>query len=118
MISTWNVLETDEQLESAIAKSYEKPVVFFKHSVACGISARSKYDLENGWNFKGEDFDFYYLDLLNFRNISNRIAETFDVRHQSPQIIIIKDGKPIFDMSHHRITSVALKSALEDIMVK
>ena len=112
MLKTWKVLETSEQLEKAIQDSYKKPVVLFKHSVTCGISARAKYMLEEDWSFNEDDFDFYYLDLLSFRSISNSIADKFNVTHQSPQILIIKDGKSVYDMSHHRISAQSLKSAI------
>lgn len=112
MISTWKTLDSLDQLDQIIKDSYKKPVVLFKHSVTCGISARAKYMLEEDWNISEDDFDFYYLDLLAFRNVSNEIASRFSVQHQSPQIIIIKAGKAIFDMSHHRISAKSLEEAL------
>jgi len=112
VIPTWKILENTDQLEQAIKDSYNKPVVLFKHSVTCGISSRAKYMLEDGWEFSTDDFDFYYLDLLSFRGISNSIAEKFKVTHQSPQILVIKNGESIFDMSHHRISAASLSGAL------
>jgi len=112
MISTWKALETEKQFQDAIEKSHQKPVVFFKHSVTCGISARSKYMLEEGWDFQDSEIDFHYLDLLSYRPISNQIAEKFNVRHQSPQVIVVKGGKSIYDMSHHRISVSSLRTAL------
>jgi bacillithiol system protein YtxJ len=50
--------------------------------------------------FEDSSFDFYYLDLIQHRNLSNLIAEKFDVHHQSPQILIIKNGDCVFDESH------------------
>lgn len=115
MISSWKTLETETELLAAIERSKEKTVVLFKHSVTCGISARAEYMLKDGWNFSEDDFEFYYLDLLKFRNISNRIATDLSVQHQSPQIIIVKDGKAIYDMSHHRISAASLRSALDEV---
>ena len=112
MVNTWKNLETMDQFEDAIKGSYNRPIVLFKHSVTCGISARAKFMLEDRWDFNENDFDFYYLDLLSFRNISNEIADRFKVRHQSPQILIVRDGQAVFDMSHHRISADSLKSAL------
>lgn len=104
-ISDWKVLETEAQLAAAIEASHEKPVVLFKHSVTCGISAGAKHRLESAWDFDKEELDFYYLDLLAFRPISNKIAEDLGVIHQSPQIIVLRNGKAIFDASHHRINA-------------
>lgn len=110
--SDWKVLESEKQLAQAIQDSHEKPVVLFKHSVTCGISAGAKHRLESGWNFDGADLDFYYLDLLAHRPISNKIAEDLGVMHQSPQIIVLKNGKAVFDTSHHRINVQAIESVL------
>ena len=115
MISEWNVLQSRDQLETAIQQSFIKPVVIFKHSLTCGISARSKYILEGDWDFAKEDIDFYYLDLLNFRQISNEIESRFGVRHQSPQLIIIKNGEAVYDVSHHRISVPVIHRALDEI---
>ncbi|MEE9372872.1 MAG: bacillithiol system redox-active protein YtxJ [Saprospiraceae bacterium] len=113
MISTWKILENIEQLDQAIQDSHQKPIVFFKHSVTCGISAKAKFMLEQGWGFDEDLFDFYYLDLLSNRAISNEIANRFNVHHKSPQIIILKGGKSVKDMSHHRISASSLKNALD-----
>ena len=116
MISTWNILETEEQLEDAIQKSFEKPVVFYKHSRTCGVSARSKYMLEGEWDFAEDDIEFYYLDLLAYRYISKEIADRFGIRHQSPQIIIVKNGEAVYDISHHRISVPVIHRALHEMV--
>jgi len=109
----WKVLSTIEQLDEVVEGSKKKPVVLFKHSTTCGISAGAKHALESKWDFAAGDLDFYYLDLLNLRPISNEIASRFGVIHQSPQIIVIADGKAVFDTSHHRISADTLRGALE-----
>jgi len=111
-IKDWKILDTESQLDQVIKDSYNKPVVLFKHSVTCGISAGAKHTLESNWDFKEEELDFYYLDLLSFRSVSNKIAELFDVIHQSPQVILIKDGKAVYNTSHHKISVPGLRSAL------
>lgn len=114
----WHQLNDSSQLLEIIQTSYEKPVVVFKHSTRCGTSAMAKHTLETGWNFKKEDLDFYYLDLLAFRTISNKVAEEFKVVHHSPQILVIKNGKSVYDTSHHNISIGTLKKALEAITGK
>lgn len=108
----WKVLDTEAQLDQVIKDSHNKPVVLFKHSVTCGISAGAKHALESAWDFTPDELDFYYLDLLSFRPVSNKIAEIFKVIHQSPQVILIKDGKAVYDTSHHSISVAGLRAAL------
>lgn len=108
----WKVLETEAQLNQAIQDSHDKPVVLFKHSVTCGISAGAKHRLESDWDLDGEALDFYYLDLLAHRPISNKIAGDLEVLHQSPQLVVLKNGKAVFDTSHHKISVQAIKNAI------
>ena len=108
----WKTIESDLQLQAAIDESFEKPVVLFKHSVTCGISAGAKYRLEQEWDFSAEELSFYYLDLLAYRPISNKIAEALGVSHQSPQIILLKSGRAVYDTSHHMISVTALRNQL------
>ena len=108
----WKVLDSIEQLEKVIEASKDKPVVIFKHSTTCGISARAKHGLESEWDFDANDFDFYYLDLLSYRPVSNKVAEVLNVIHQSPQIVVVKNGKAVFNNSHHAISVDSLKKNL------
>jgi monothiol bacilliredoxin len=106
----WKVIESELQLQAAIDESFKKPVVLFKHSVSCGISAGVKYGLERDWDFTADDLSFYYLDLLSFRSVSNKIAQDLGVTHQSPQVILLKDGKAVYNTSHHAISIAALRN--------
>jgi len=103
----WNDLNAEDQLEMIRKKSSEKPQVIFKHSTRCGISSVAKSRLEK-WQ-PTEDFDFYYLDLIKYRSLSNRVAEEFDVYHESPQVLVIKNGECVYDESH-------LGISLQDIL--
>lgn len=103
MINTWIQLTDEKQINDIIENSKEKPSIIFKHSTSCGISAHAMYKLESDWE-KLENINFYYLDLLNNRNISNKLADIFKVTHQSPQIIIIKDEKVASHFSHQVIS--------------
>ena len=115
IIPQWQLLETAEQFEAAIALSHQKPVVFFKHSTRCGISAHAKYRLEQDWSFSPEELELFYLDLIAYRPISNQIAHVLHVVHQSPQVIMVRNGKAVFDTSHHSISISGLRTALEAI---
>ena len=95
-------------MDQAEKSSYEHSVVLFKHSVTCGISSFAKSKIDD--MAIDENFKFYYLDLLSHRDISNEIASRFGVIHQSPQIVIVRNGKAIFDVSHHAIESSIIKN--------
>ena len=94
----WNHLTDEEQLQEIITNSQSKPQVIFKHSTRCSISSVAYQRLQKATQPDG--VDFYLLDLLAHRPISNKIAETFGVHHESPQILLIKNGECIFDESH------------------
>ena len=80
-----------------------KPQVIFKDSVTCGISAFAKERLIDSFGLIESEADFNYLDLLSYRSISNFITTTLGVIHQSPQIIVLIDGKVVYRDSHHSI---------------
>ena len=97
----WITLDKEAQVEEIIQKSFEKPQLIYKHSISCPTSSMAKHRLEK--SVAPETIDFYYLDILNHRPISNKIASDFQVRHESPQILLIKDGRSVYNISHHRI---------------
>ncbi len=106
----WHPINTVEQLEQIKSASFVKPQVIFKHSTICSISRMALDRFERAET--PENVDFHYLDLLNFRAISNEIASFFQVHHESPQVILIKDGECIYDESHYGIMMDELKSFL------
>lgn len=109
----WQKIESQEDLNTAIEKSVEKPVVIFKHSTRCIISKTVLRNFENEVeNSDAPEVDFYYLDLLNYRDISNSIAEKLNVTHQSPQLILLKNKEAIYNTSHDRITLESIKKHL------
>jgi bacillithiol system protein YtxJ len=104
----WNDLEDLGQLDEVIQVSSTKPVLIFKHSTTCSISRMAFKNFENEFNLASE-IEIYYLDLLNFRAISNEIASRFGVVHQSPQILLIKNGVSVYNKSHENIDATNLK---------
>jgi len=93
----WKVLDSAIQLDQIIEESHQKPQVIFKHSTSCPISSMAKNRIERDWAFSTNP---YYLDLIANRSISNEIASSFAIHHESPQIIVIKDGMGVYDESH------------------
>jgi bacillithiol system protein YtxJ len=106
---TWKELDKIEQLDEISKLSFEKPQIIFKHSTRCSISVASKSKLDSG---DIEEADVYYLDLLNHRDISNTIAEKYAVHHESPQIILIKNGQAVYDESHMAINLSDIKAEI------
>jgi bacillithiol system protein YtxJ len=101
MDNNWNKLEDIAQIDQLKNESKERPVLIFKHSTRCSISAMAWDRLKRNW--KPEDSEKitpYYLDLIRFREISNLLAKDFDVEHESPQVIIVKKGVATYHNSH------------------
>ena len=98
----WIGLTEETQVEEIKELSKTQPVVIFKHSTRCSISLMAKNRLDRS-DAPGGTL-FYYLDLLKHRNISNLIASEFDEQHQSPQILLIKNGKCVYEESHNGIS--------------
>lgn len=98
----WIELKSNAQIKEIIEKSKAKPQVIFKHSTRCSISAMAKGRLER--SIAPENTDFYFLDLITYRNVSNQVSSEFQVSHESPQILVIKNGECIYDESHGSIT--------------
>ena len=99
---TWLKLEDDSTLEEIAEKSKDNPQVIFKHSTRCSISSMAKSRLERSTS--PGNIDFYCLDLIAHRDISSKIADQFNVYHESPQVLVIKDGQCVYDESHSGIS--------------
>lgn len=103
----WKEITDEQQLEQIRQESTLHPVVLFKHSTRCSISSMAKSRLERAT--PPENIPFYYLDLIRYRGISNKVAEVFGVMHESPQVLVIRRGECVYDESHNGIN-------MEDLM--
>ena len=100
----WNKLESAADWENIIRQSHEKNVLVFKHSTRCSISQMALDRLNRSWKPETQSqVSAWYLDLLNYREISNRIAADTGIEHQSPQLLLLKDGQCIKSESHQAI---------------
>ena len=99
----WIFLTSESQLEEITKKSFEKTQVIFKHSTRCSISSISMNKFVRNYTVPVEDADLYYLDLLNYRSVSDEVGYKFQVMHQSPQVLVIKNGEAVYDASHYAI---------------
>ena len=96
----WIPIQSVHDVEGVIERSAQLPCLILKHSTTCPISSLAKHRLEKQWDFAEGSMETYYLDLLRHRDVSNFIADSFGVRHESPQVLLIKDGTCVHDASH------------------
>lgn len=104
----WISISSEEQIKDLLAE--QQVFVVFKHSTRCSISSMVKNRLERDWN---SDFPVYYLDLLTYRSVSNLIAHLSGVEHESPQIIVFKNGNAVYDASHTSIDASEVAGYIE-----
>lgn len=107
----WKALTDENGFAEILKKSAEKPQLIFKHSTRCIISSMAKKRLDK--SDTPQDADFYYLDLIAYRSLSNKIAEDLGIQHQSPQVLLIKDGTCVYDESH---TGIRMDDILAEII--
>lgn len=110
----WHALTESKQLEEIEKESEKMPVVIFKHSTRCGISRMVLNNFERSYDLpKDKQVKLYMLDLIANRNISNEVAERFGVRHESPQMIILKDQQVVHHASHQGIDLQDVKTRIK-----
>ena len=113
MSTPWLPLTDAAQLTALADESHQRPVLIFKHSTTCSISAAAKSKIERQWADSGLDLPIYYLDLLRFRPLSAQIAEQFNIRHESPQLLLIQGGECRYNASHMGIRLAEVKAVVK-----
>ncbi|PQJ11156.1 bacillithiol system redox-active protein YtxJ [Flavipsychrobacter stenotrophus] len=106
----WIELTDEQQLQQINELSAKEPVIIFKHSTRCSISSMAKSRLER--EKAPDNASFYYLDLIKYRNISNKIAEDYSVHHESPQVLLIKNGECVYEETHNGISMKEIVEAM------
>ena len=104
MLNWLNLTDTN-QLNDLIESSVNQKIIIFKHSTRCNISIMLKERLERNWHIALSDQVVYYLDLLNFREVSNAIETILGIEHQSPQLLIIENRKCTYFANHNAISA-------------
>lgn len=108
----WTPLETVTQLASIDELSQSVPCLIFKHSTRCPVSSLAENRLNKKWEFSQETVAPYYLDLIAYREVSNAVADAYGVTHESPQVLLIKDGRCVYAASHLEIDVDAISENL------
>ena len=107
----WHEIQSVNDIETIIDRSRVVPCLILKHSTRCPISTMAKSRLEMGWDLDDTQVEAYYLDLIQYREVSNYIADEFGVYHESPQALLIEDGKCTRNASHMNIRVADLRPA-------
>lgn len=114
----WINLQEERELEKIKQESYQQPVLLFKHSTRCSISATALNRLERSWNDEEmQGLKTYYLDLITYRPVSQKIASEFHVIHESPQVLLIHNGEVFYHASHMSISYADIKEELDKVKV-
>jgi bacillithiol system protein YtxJ len=108
----WTSLESADQLNAI--KHQQGYCAIFKHSTRCAISSMVKKRFELDWDKLPGDLKLYFLDLIKYRDLSNQIVNDFFVYHESPQLLLIKDGECVLDLSHGEISVEEALSVISD----
>lgn len=104
-IEKWHIIDSPEMLQTIKAQSRSQKVFIFKHSSRCSISRVVLHKLEKQWKqVKTPRLEGYFLDLIRYRNLSDEIAFTFSVKHESPQVLLIDNEICIWSASHMNIS--------------
>lgn len=111
----WNSLTEINQLDDIVSESATIPVFIFKHSTRCSISRMALKSFEREYSLAPTDAKLYFLDLIQYRDISNAISQKFNVVHQSPQLLMIKNGHCLYHVSHSDIDATDLLSKIRKV---
>jgi bacillithiol system protein YtxJ len=104
-MAAWTQLISVNQLQASLQASHERPQIFFKHSTRCIISKMVLRNFEENWSALPSNADTLFLDLLQYRELSNSLAAQLHVKHESPQVIVVRNGKAIYHASHDSINT-------------
>ncbi|MEM9887521.1 MAG: bacillithiol system redox-active protein YtxJ [Bacteroidota bacterium] len=108
----WIDLSTPKQIQDIQEKSSAVPCLIYKHSTTCSISMMARMRLERAWAFEKEEVLPYFLNVLDYRSLSDAVSDTFHIEHESPQILLIRDGSCVHQASHFDIDLKAVQAVL------
>ncbi|MFI5138068.1 MAG: bacillithiol system redox-active protein YtxJ [Sphingobacteriales bacterium] len=109
----WTSLESADQITDIKRRAGYS--IIFKHSTRCSISMMVKKRVELDWDKLPENLPLYFLDLIKYRELSNLVSTAFDVYHESPQLLVIKDGECVLDLSHGQVCLEVAMSVIGEV---
>ncbi len=115
MADYWTVLDESSRVATLVQASEERPQLIYKHSNRCATCFFAKKQVEEAADVIVERADLYFVDVIGSRPVSNAIADELNVRHESPQIILVHKGEVVWHDSHGQIKGEAIKSALQKV---
>lgn len=110
----WKTIKSEADLKKIVELSKSTPCLIYKHSTRCTMSEMMKFVLEEEWDFKANEIQPYFLDILANKSLAAKIADDFQVYHQSPQVLLIQNGECTYDEDHRDISVEELREHLED----
>jgi bacillithiol system protein YtxJ len=114
MENRWQELKTVEEWDRMLAGTDKRPALVLKHSTTCPVSANGYREYEEFMNkFPDEDIDYVLVKVIESRPVSNKIAEDLKVKHESPQVILVKNREPYWNASHWSITSEHIEAVVK-----
>lgn len=116
MPNSLRTLSTIDELDRALQQSSQRPAVIFKHSPTCGISAQAFESISEWLTGEVPDADFYVVPVQASRALSTHLAQTFGIRHESPQVMVIDRGEVVWHGSHYRATATSIAAALDKLV--
>ena len=108
----WVSLTEISQLTTLISQSSIKPILIFKHSTRCGVSRMALKSFEKSYDLDESVLEMCFLDLISYRDLSNEISSQLNVHHQSPQVLVVKNGQLVYHDSHYQISLQKIKEVL------
>lgn len=113
-LEQWNSLTTKEQIQDLIEASERRLQLIYKHSHTCGICLVTKEDLENNFGRISKKAAMNFVNVIKERAVSNAIAGKLDVRHESPQVLVVKNGTCFWNESHYSIKADEIMDVLNE----
>lgn len=112
-MTAWKEIQTVEEWDDALRQTDTRPLLLLKHSTACPISAEALREYEAYLtNERKEDVNYLLVKVIESREVSNKIADDLGIKHESPQIIFVKDRKAVWNASHWDVTQTAIRNTL------
>ncbi len=109
----WNILDSEEQLKQLVDNSKSSPQLILKDSKTCSISAFATERLHQSWD-EELPIDVWEVDVIADRPLSQEIAARFNIQHESPQVLLIRDGQCTYTTSHLDIRPEVIEAQLEE----